>query len=253
MQLVKILLANYNLIFYGCVFWNLSVILILLIRGMYLISFIFSLSMLIVLILNKLISVGNLNIYAHVHRRILFINIILLIFNFINIFFNMFRYLCYDIIKIIREFIRMILLNYFGFEIPVKIDFYLDNIIAYVSLDAVYSTIFGMIMLIFEYLICTKIDWRREEIILTNVKLRQDLFWCFKNDYFLNLSRFCSIYWRLFISVILYDYYFHINNRKLLLFFVILYLVSVIGAIIFWIQYTIMWYWFLYRKNEEYK
>jgi len=84
-NLLEIILQNYNLIFYSCLYFNLIIICIILVKEIYLVSFIFSLSMLIVLILNKLISVGEIKRYGDVHKKILFMNIILLILNIINI------------------------------------------------------------------------------------------------------------------------------------------------------------------------
>jgi hypothetical protein len=87
--------------------------------------------------MNKMIEAGKINLYGDTHKKILYLNLVLLMLNIINIFFNVFRYIFYDIIKIIREYARNLLLNYFNYKIDTKIDFYIDNILAYVSFDVV--------------------------------------------------------------------------------------------------------------------
>jgi len=251
-NLIEIMLQNYNMIFYGCLFWNLSVICVILYKEMYLISFIFSLSILVVLNLNKLIRVGNLNLYGDAHKKILFINIFLLILNIINIFFNIFRYIFYDILKIIRQFTRTFLLNYFKIEIPSELDFYFDNLVAYISWDVVYTTIVIMWWLYIEYMIYIVFDWSKEDILLKDDELNKKLFWYFRNNFLLNLSRFCSITWRLLFSIPLIDNYFHIiSNKNLLMFFLLFFIFCVIVSMVFWFQYNFMWYWYIYRRNEK--
>lgn len=51
------------------------------------------------------IEFGKINVYGDAHKKIIFLNLILLIMNIINIFFNVFRYIFNGIISWIRIYI----------------------------------------------------------------------------------------------------------------------------------------------------
>jgi hypothetical protein len=106
-------------------------------KELYIIGLIFSFTLIIILKTENLIKIGEINLYDKANKKILFLNLILLIMNIINLWLNVFRYIFYDIIKVIREFTRNIFLNYFQIEISNKMDFYIDNIVAYISFDVV--------------------------------------------------------------------------------------------------------------------
>jgi uncharacterized membrane protein len=136
-NILELLNQNYFFFFYSSLIINLILVSIIFYKELYIIGLIFSFTLIIILKTENLIKIGEINLYDKANKKILFLNLILLIMNIINLWLNVFRYIFYDIIKVIREFTRNIFLNYFQIEISNKMDFYIDNIVAYISFDVV--------------------------------------------------------------------------------------------------------------------
>jgi uncharacterized membrane protein len=136
-NILELLNQNYFFFFYSSLIINLILVSIIFYKELYIIGLIFSFTLIIILKTENLIKMGEINLYDKANKKILFLNLILLIINIVNLWLNVFRYIFYDVIKVIREFARNILFNYFQIEISNKMDFYIDNIVAYISFDVV--------------------------------------------------------------------------------------------------------------------
>lgn len=252
-SLLEIVNQKFYLIFYGCIFWNLLVILILFWKEWFLISFVFCLMLILTLNINKLIEFGKINIYGDAHKKIIFLNLILLIMNIINIFFNVFRYIFNDIISWIRTYIRDFLLIYFKIEIPVKIDFYFENIVAYISFSNIWAIVSLMIFLIILYLKNLYFLISREQILFKNEQLRMKLFWTYRTQLLYDIYFFVKIFLVLFYIMLFFKDVlgFQIDELKFN-FYVHFHMLNCLIFLIYNIQFYYNYYKFLWWKNEEY-
>jgi hypothetical protein len=146
-------------------------------------------------------------------------------------------------------------LNYFQIEISNKMDFYIDNIVAYISFDVVWIS-FTTLLLIYYLLYFNKyFDWNREYLLLKHDNLREKLFWTHKTQFLCNLFLITSCYWRLYFSVsvilkIIFKIIIPIDGYYSILFW--FFVICILIDLIFWIQFNFAYYKFHWRKNKEY-
>lgn len=251
-NILEILNQYYFIVLYSILLINIFFISILFYYKIYIIATLITLTLIIILKIERLVKVGEINLYDKMNKKILIFNIILLMLNIINIFFNVFRYIFYDVIKVIREFIRNILLDYFEIKINSKIDFYIDNVIAYISWDVVWASI-GCFLTIYIYTLNEYFfDWKKNEMLFKDKKLAEKLFWAHSTQLHCDVYMFCWCYWRLWIgSCMWYTIIYKVMVPDLLWIRIgfLLCIICFIIASIYTVQFQIAYYKFLWKKR----
>jgi hypothetical protein len=144
-------------------------------------------------------------------------------------------------------------LNYFNYKIDTKIDFYIDNILAYVSFDVVWVTIVLTFYLFISYIGVKYFDWEREEILIKNDELKANLFWTHRS------TSLCIIY--IYSLVFLFCFFIvailkqnNIISFDIVLFNILTYvnMLSTIVFLTYTVQFEYNYYKFHWRKNKEY-
>lgn len=240
-------------IFYICLFLNLLIIIFYLFENKcLLLNFVFFFVLIIIWQLEKLIKVIENNLYDAINRKILILSIFLLIMNLINLVFNILRYLFYDFIKIIREYFRNVLIEYFGIILDNRLDFYIDNIIAYISWDVVWISMGFLWTIYFLSYYYSLFDWKKNELLFYDEELQSQLFWTHRTQLLCDIYCFCFCYWRFCVGCgMLYQVFFHKHLPSFFLidFFVILGFLCACICVIYTIQFNVAYYNYILKRK----
>jgi hypothetical protein len=132
-------------------------------------------------------------------------------------------------------------------------DFYIDNIVAYISFDVVWIS-FTTLLLIYYLLYLNKyFDWKREDILYYNDQLKAKLFWTHRNKLFLYIYIYLIVYiWCFFILFFCKEFGIIYIDVFVFGICVRFYFLSLILYLIFKIQFKFNYYKFHWKKNKEY-